>query len=173
MPGPSIPWPPASWRLRWGKRPRRSPMPWTPTRPIASPRLGGTAATATMRKEKSPATRMYAPPGRPLRPCCPASLAPCPRSPRSIRPLRWAGSGPMTWPGAVRRWSSRPARWRCSSPSFWGSKKTAPRSKFVVAKGLTSVPGCEISPWPWELWGMSRPCAGPGWGGGMKNQRSA
>ena len=51
-------------------------------------------------------------------------------------------------------------------PAAGRPNRTGPSSKSVVAKALTSGPGCAISPWRWALWAMFRPCAGPGWAPG-------
>ena len=107
------------------------------------------------------------------RPCCPASPATLNQVPPAYSAIKVEASGPMTWPGTgetvvleprtVEVFEARLLR-RRSGP--------APSSKSVVAKALTSGPGCAIWPWRWALWAMFRPCAAPGWAAGKKMTRS-
>jgi hypothetical protein len=174
MPAPSIRWPPASWPLRWARRPRPSPTPWTPTRPIASPRPGAKPAIPTIRKARSPAPARCAPAGTQIEALLPRFTGTLNQTPPAYSAIKVAGERAYDLAREGEEVVLEPRDDRGAlRPGCWTPRRIAPSSKSVVAKALTSGPGSAIWPWLWALWAMSAPCAGPGWAAGRKRRGRA
>ena len=164
MPARSIPWRPASWPSRWAKRPRPSPMPGRREDLSLHRDLGRKPRQRRCRRRGHRHLATSAPAAAEIEAMLPrftGTLNQVPPAYSAIKvegerayDLAREGEEVVLEPRPVQVFEARLLARRAGPGAS---------SKSFVAKALTSGPGSAISPWPWALWAMFRPCAGPGW----------